>query len=47
VKKEELDCTLFRNDLGKSYGPFVKNLPDDDDDNDDGGKGIRSIGMLK
>jgi hypothetical protein len=45
LKEEELDCTLFRNDLGRSYGPVVKNLPDDDDSSYDGSKGIRSIGM--
>jgi len=35
LKEEELACTVFRNDLGRSYGTDVKNLPDDDDDEDD------------
>jgi len=47
LKEEALDCFVWRNGLGRSYGPDVKNVPDDDDDDGSGGggKGIRSIGM--
>jgi len=48
LKEEALDCFVWRNGLGRSYEPDVKNVPDDDNDDDgssDGGKGIRSIGM--
>ena len=52
LKEEALDCSVWRNGLGRSYGPDVKSVPDDGDDDDDdkdgsgdGGKVIRYIGM--
>ena len=49
LKEKALDRTLWKTGQGRSCGPVVKILPDNDDDDGDGsgdgGKGIKPIGM--